>query len=67
MFAVLFGGLLDWATLARESAAPVIPPSEDELAEEIIRALSGYLGLADPSITRPAGYGQPSTSRAGPS
>ena len=67
MFAVLFGGLLDWAHLARESGAPVVPPSEDDLAEEIVRALSGYLGLADPSVTRPAESGQPSTSRAGPS
>ncbi len=67
MFAVLFGGLLDWAHVARESNAPIVPRSEDELAEEIIRALGGYLGLADSSVTRPAASGPPSTSRAGPS
>jgi AcrR family transcriptional regulator len=45
MFVVLLFGFVDWAFLARESPAPVVPESDEQLAEEMVRVLTGYLGL----------------------
>lgn len=47
MFVVLLYGLLDWGLLARESPTPIVPPSDTALAQEMTRALVGYLGLQE--------------------
>lgn len=46
MLIVLMHGIVDWALLLREAPTPVVPTRDEALAEEIIRAALGYLGLS---------------------
>ena len=45
MLVVIMQGIVDWALLLRQSPNPVVPTDDRALANEIIRTLSGYLGM----------------------